>query len=234
MMIGSMRDEMFGFGDPWLPTLLDIERFKAEDSRPEYWQKFGWDQLEIPEDCPYVSDRMTTLSGRFIANYGWRMLAYETMEQWQTKLQERMDAIVHKYNRAYQIYSEHAEDLAKVLPGETRRTNGTVASSGDDVTKASGQDSISSKSKASDTPDSAINESDNYAGSIGVDSGTTTYGRTDTLTHGRTDTTDMTSTLTKTGMEIMEAVNGSIDGWRDIDTQLIREFENLFLNLFWA
>lgn len=225
--------EIFGFGDPWLPTLLDVERFKAEDTSG-YWSKFGWDQLEIPDDCPLVAARMTTLSGRFIANYGWRMLGYETMEQWQTKLQERMDAVVHKYNRAYEIYRDHAEDLAKVLPGETRRTEGSVASSGDDVSKASGSDSITSKNKYSDTPDSSINDSDNYAGSISKDTGTTTYGRIDTITHGRTDTTDMTSTLTKTGMEIMQAVNGSIDGWRDIDTQLIREFENMFLNLFWA
>lgn len=225
---------MFGVGDPWLPTLLDVERFKNEDIKPDYWKKFGWDQLVVPDECIIVKKRFDTLGIRFTSVFGWRMLAYETMEQWQTKLQERMDAVVYKYERAYRVYADHAEDIDKVIPGESKRIAGSVAVTGDDVTTAGGSDGVTSKSKYSDTPDSAINESDSFAGKITKDESTTTYGSTSTLTHGRVDSTDITTTTTKTGPELLLSVNDSIEGWRDIDTLFIHEFENSFLNLFWA
>lgn len=226
--------ELFGVGDPWLPTLLDVERFKNEDIRPDYWKKFGWDQLVIPDECIIVKKRFSTLGIRFIANYGWRMLAYETMEQWQTKLQERMDAVVLRYERAYETYEGNLDDMRRVTPGEVRKTVGKISADGEDVTTAGGSDGVTSKSKFSDTPDSAINDSDNFAGSITKDESTTTYGSTSTLKHGRVDSTDITTTTIRTGAELMESINTSLDAWRDIDTLLIHEFENCFLNLFWA
>ncbi len=225
---------MFGTGDPWLPTLLDVERFKAEGIRPEYWQKFGWDQLVVPDECIIVKQRFETLGIRFVAKFGWRMLAFETMEQWQTKLQERMDAIVRKYERAYETYEGNLDDIRKVAPGEVKRTVGKISASGEDVTTTGGSDGVTTKSKYSDTPDSAINDSDNFAGSITKDESKTTYGATNTLKHGRSDNTDMTATTTRTGAELMESINGSIDAWRDLDTAFVSEFNVCFLNLFWA
>lgn len=212
---------MFGKADdPWIPTLLDIERLKAEDTEGPVvdWKKFGWDALEVPASAPQVASRMDVLNGRFIANYGWRMLGYETMEQWQTKLQERFDSVVDKYERAYSLYEENKDAMMKdVLPGRKVTSTNTL--------QLSGTDSNTSKSKYSDTPDSAINDSDNYAGSITKDDRSVTY--------GRKDTNDGSSTEVYTGAQIMTAVNDSIDGWRDIDTSFIMEFQNLFSNVFW-
>ena len=212
---------MFGKADdPWIPTLLDIERLKAEDTEGPVidWKKFGWDALDVPVTAPKVAARMDVLNGRFIANYGWRMLGYETMEQWQTKLQERFDSVVDKYERAYTLYEKNKEAMMDdVLPGRKVTSTNTL--------QLSGTDSNTSKSKYSDTPDSAINDSDNYAGSITKDNRSVTY--------GRKDTNNGASTEVFTGAQIMTAVNDSIDGWRDIDTSFIMEFQNLFSNVFW-
>lgn len=212
---------MIGFpypDQPWLPTLLDIEKLKAEyDGTGTDWRRFGFDALEVPEGSE-VSKRMTVLNTRFIANYGWRMLSFETMEQWQAKLQEKMDSIVGKYNRAYRLYSENEEALmTDVLPG--RR----IVSARTD--QASGSDSRSGTGKSSDTPDSMINQSDDFAGTITKNTDRTDYGRKD---DSKAETVEVL-----TGGQLMEAINRSIDGWRDIDTSLIREFENMFVNVFW-
>lgn len=228
---------MFGKADdPWIPTLLDIERLKAEDTEGPVvdWKKFGWDALEVPASAPQVASRMDVLNGRFIANYGWRMLGYETMEQWQTKLQERFDSVVDKYERAYSLYEENKDAMMKdVLPGRKVSSTGATVDTEKETNKAGGDDKDSYKSKYSDTPDSAINDSDNYAGSITKDDRTTTYGRTDDKDRSRTSKIDGTVNEVYTGAQIMTAVNDSIDGWRDIDTSFIMEFQNLFSNVFW-
>lgn len=210
---------MFPYSDqPWLPTLLDIEKLKAGyNGEGTDWRRFGFDALEVPENSE-IAKRMNTLNVRFIANYGWRMLAFETMEQWQVKLQEKMDSIADKYERAYRLYADNEDALMKdVLPG--RRIESTRSD------QASGSDSRSGTGKSSDTPDSRINESDDFAGTISKTSDRTEY--------GRKDDSKATTTEILTGGQLMEAVNQSIDGWRDIDTSLIHEFENMFVNVFW-
>ena len=44
---------MYDFGDAelaWLPQLVDIENFKVKSDDPTYWQRFGWEALEVPAD----------------------------------------------------------------------------------------------------------------------------------------------------------------------------------------
>lgn len=250
-----MNDGMlFGYADePWLPTLLDIERMKNEgtDADKTYWRKFGWDALEVPETDTEVKARMGVLNTRFLANYGWRMLSYETMEQWQVRLQERFDATVDKYERAYRLYAENKDAMMDdALPGAITTIKGavkasgsdTVSSSGSDINTQSGSDSTSGTRKHSDTPDSLINASDSYAGTLDKDSGSVTYGRKDTrstsgngtTSYGRVDTTDTETKQVYTGGRIMEAVNATIAGWMDVDTAFINEFENLFSNILWS
>lgn len=249
-----MNDGLFGYADePWLPTLLDIERLKNEgdDTDKAYWRKFGWDALEVPETDGNVKARMSILNTRFLANYGWRMLGYETMEQWQVRLQERFDATVDKYERAYRLYNENKDAMMDdALPGMITTTKGTVKASGadtvssfgSDINSQSGSDTTNDTRKHSDTPDSLINESDSYAGTLDKDTGSVTYGRKDTRSlssngstnYGRADTTDMETKQVYTGGRIMEAVNATIDGWMDVDTAFINEFENLFSNILWS
>ena len=216
------REGFFGYADePWLPTLLDIERMKAEgtDEEKAYWQKFGWEVLDVPEADTHVKARMDILKTRFIANYGWRMLAYETMEQWQVRLQEKFDSVVDKYERAYTLYETNKTSMMEdVLPGIKTTATGK--------TTAGGSDTVTGKRKFSDTPDSSINDSDSFAGNISTDDGKTTY--------GRTDSTNTESKQVYTGSAIIDAVNETIDAWMDIDTAFIHSFENLFSNILWA
>ena len=203
--------------EAWLPTYLDVQM---------KYPTFGWQSLVVDEDCPNVQSRMLTLQTRFEERYANRMISSETLQRWQVRLQNRFDEVVRRYERAYGLYSRYQEDMdADVLPGETYKENETVKSD----TKQGGTDSSESENRNIDTPDSIINQNPNYADSLTNGKSTVTYGRTD---EGNS-TRDLTRTRTLTGQDLMLNINGSIDGWRDIDTYFVGEFENLFMNVWW-
>lgn len=206
-----------GADAPWLPTLADlIIRQDGEQGPMTDYNRYGWKALVVPTDCIYVTRRMEQLDIRFEQRYCDRMIAYETWELWQIKLQERFDSVVRKYERAYRMYLDNEEAMNQVMPGRTVEFT--------DKATAGGSDSRTGKTKASDTPSSAINESDVFAGSITKDEGTTTY--------GRTDSRESSTKETVTGA-VMDNLNGNIDKWRDLDTDFIGEFQDLFLKVWW-
>lgn len=203
--------------EAWLPTYLDI-RMK--------YPTFGWQSLDVDTDCPLVISRFDILQTRFEERYANRMISSETLQRWQVRLQNRFDEVVHRYERAYNLYARYQEDMdADVLPGETYTEKETLKSD----TKQGGSDSSESENRNIDTPDSIINQNQNYADSLTKGKSTVTYGRTD---EGNS-TRDLTRKRTLTGQDLMMNINGSIDGWRDIDTWFVAEFENLFLNIWW-
>ena len=209
-----------GFGDaeqPWLPELIDIEAMKTG---PEgaYYSKFGWDQLALPDDCPFVASRMDSLKIRFDERYANRMLNAETLERWQVRLQNRFDEKVHIYERAYRLYQQYEQDmLDDVVQGEKIVVAGT--------NQQDGSDSSTVEARNIDTPDEVINADGNYASSLSKNKGTTQYGRTDTV--------NSTTTRTVTGQALVEGINNAIYSWRDLDTEFVKEFENNFLNVYW-
>ena len=188
---------MFGYADePWLPTLWDVEKLKADDN--PYWNQFGWENLVVPEGCPTVASRMDTLKVRFDERYANRRLNRETMEQWQLNLQSRFDEMAPRYERAYMIYANKEQQmLDDVEEGSITTTNAT------------------STGKNIDTPDSIVNAGDDYA---------------DALTK---NTAEGTTQVVITGTGLVRAINATIDEWRELDTEFIREFEGNFLNILW-
>lgn len=201
----------------WLPTYLDVQM---------KYPTFGWQSLVVDEDCPTVLSRMAILQTRFEERYANRMISSETLQRWQVRLQNRFDEVVRKYERAYGLYSRYQEDMdADVLPGETYTENEKIENSAEQ----GGSDSSESENRNIDTPDSIINQNPNYADSLTDGKSTVTYGRTDK----GNSTRDLTRTRTLTGQDLMLNINGSIDGWRDIDTSFVGEFENLFMNIWW-
>lgn len=224
--------------EAWIPTLGDILNKQSDpDAYPTY-SKVGWDALEVPEECAYVNDRMDVLKVRFDERYFNRMLNAETLERWQVRLQNRFDEVVCRYDRAYSLYNRYQEDMdSDVLPGETYERTEEETHSGKDTrtvsVKQGGSDS--SEGRNVDTPDSVVNADDNYADSLSKNK--VTYGRTDDSTdetsYGHKVSHTVKDTRTVTGKDLMLNVNSSIDDWRDIDTEFVREFENNFLNIFW-
>ena len=202
----------------WLPTLKELMQLRTEDP---YYQQFGWDRLVVPTGCTYVGERMDDLNVRFYERYGNRMISHETLENWQIRLQNKFDEVVDKYNRAYALYDEHADGIMDdIRTGVKRTVNGENQASGhDDIDTAN-------TTKQIDTPDSAVNESDDYA-----DSYTKGQGKHKT-TYGRKDTNKVTEVQEATGI-LLENINRTIDDYKDMDTQFVAEFENLFLNVFW-
>lgn len=231
----------FGAADaPWLPTVLDIERLKADGDVSErlYYSRFGFDQLEVPETAVHVSKRFRTLEQRFMQVYGWRQIGYETLEQWQVKLQEIMDANVDRFERAYALYETNRDAMmTDVLPGRKVTTLSDSMDGGKDSRKdvSDSNDTVKGRNRSSDTPDSRINESDDYAGEISL-TDSTSIGKRDTestTSYGRTNKVNISTTEQLTGTQILQAVNISIDDWRDIDTAFVGEFGKVFLNIFW-
>ena len=117
----------------------------------EYYSRFGFSQLEVDPNLTYVCEAMPRLTERFNNRYAERMINKETLEQWQLSLQNKMDEIAPRYDRAYAIYAQ--KKLAMMEDVE----NGTH-------TISSGK----SKNKSIDTPDATINENSNYADNLNI------------------------------------------------------------------
>lgn len=212
---------MYEFGDaelPWLPKLCDVENFKVNSDDPTYWQRFGWEALEVPGECTFVRERMSTLKIRFDQQYFDRKLNSETMEVWQVRLQRRFDEVVRRYDRMYELYGRYDQDMKEdILSGDKTVTESKAQAGGSDTSEGTGRNI--------DTPDELVNSTEGYAGSRSDSKATNTYGRTDTLTS--------TVTRTMTGKGVVDSINDSVMSWRDIDTEFVNEFQNNFLNVFW-
>ena len=212
---------MYEFGDaeiPWIPQLIDVENFKVNSEDPAYWQRFGWEALEVPLDCSNVTERMAILKIRFDERYANRMLNSETMERWQVRLQNRFDEVVRRYDRQYELYQRYDQDMKDdIISGEKTITETIAQAGGSDTSEGTGRNI--------DTPDENVNDNTGYAGSRTDSKATNTYGRTDSL--------NSTVTRTTTGKGVVDGINDSIISWKDIDTEFVKEFENLFLNILW-
>lgn len=230
-MEDSMNDFTFSDAElPWLPELGDVEYFKVNSDDPEYWKKFGWEQLEVPSDCPKVNESMTRLKVRFDNRYFSRMLNSETMERWQVRLQNRFDEVVHTYERAYILYETyHDQFIEDVLEGSVREVTDTGSSS----STGSGTDdrNMNGTVRNVDTPDEKVNDVSGYAGSRSSSDSIDKH----TISNQASDdyTKKLTERSTITGSSLLVNVNNSIKGYQDVDTEFIKEFENLFLNILW-
>lgn len=189
----------------WMPTYGTLIAKQSEPAGVVDWNAFGWDALQVPDTTVKVQARMDILSERFYERYCDRSIAYETWHLWQVKLQDRFDSIVDKYERAYTLYEQYKDDVMDdVLPG--RKT--TV-----DMTNT-----VDGKTKFSETPDSSINDSDEFAGSITKNNGT--------------NKNSGTTTEVITG-NLLDSINATIGSWMDIDTAFVDEFETLFSKVWW-
>lgn len=215
-----MNTGLFPSADqPWIPQLIDVERMKASepDGSPVDWRRFGWSALEVSSEFPNIIARFDILKERFNERYAYRMLNAETMEKWQVRLQNRFDEVAPKYERAYRLYGENLKYMDNVTPGRkvTESTNNDSSTNSD----------VSSDSRYSDTPDTSINTSDNFAGSI------TRNTAKDVTT--KKDTQSKVTDEVVSGAEVIQNVNDSVNAWIEIDTEFISSFENNFLNIWW-
>lgn len=266
--------------EPWMPMLLEIEYLKEHgtEEEQEYYSKFGFEKLDVSSEFSHITNRLESLRTRFLGRYGHRQLNSETMEYWQVRLQNKMDEIVAIYDRAYALYEQYVseidqhpfEGMKTTRDGYTQASGSDMDSrtivdeaSGSDKTETdgtdttSGQDTIDRENtrKEIDTPDTAINASDNYADKLTKDDGsdTTRYGKVDTIhnedeitygrkdsrtdngsvTYGKKDTLHDETEQVRTGPFMLTDLNTMINSLKDIDTLVIKEFENNFLNVLW-
>ena len=207
--------------EPWVPTLVEVERLKSldTDDSPVDWRQYGWSALEQPDDCPHVYARFDILGERFLERYAFRMLNSETMERWQTRLQNRFDEIVHPMERAYAMYEANA-DAMQTLSGTSTVSKGN--------SKADSTSEGESKDYFSETPDTSVNDwtdASKYAGNVRTAKNSSKQGTT--TEDGRT------TTQTWTGSKTVTDINDNLDAYRDLDTMFVAQFENLFMNLWW-
>ena len=234
-----MSDYGIGFREAremWTPTLHDI-LYKAQYGTADektYYSKFGLDQVAIPEDCVKLSEVMSRAVVMFNERYALRMINRETLETWQMGLQSKFDAIAYRYERAFKLYSENAEEMSNVMEKKITTRSATSENSGSDTTTYGRKDTFAGTVKNIDTPDSAVNANSDYADTLTKNDNSSQASGTDTLTHGLKNT--ITDTVTETKEPeggIVEATNRSIDAWRDLTAEFVKEFENNFLNVFW-
>ena len=200
----------------------------------EYYINFGLDRVEIPADCTRLTAIMPRAIELFNERYAYRMLNSETLEQWQMRLQHTADLNVYRYERALELYATNAEEMLNVLEKTVTVRDATTANSGTDSTTYGRTDTYAGTVKNVDTPDSAVNDSDDYADSVTRNNNSNTASGTDRLTHGlRTDIDDTVTETKEPVGGIVRATNDSIDAYRDLVADFVKEFENNFLNVFW-
>ena len=231
--------------EPWLPTYIDLVKRKT-DGDPEY-QNVGFGALDIPASLTNVTARKSELEQRFTERYAYRRISSETLQRWQVRLQNRFDEIGDKYERAFALYAANTSAMmTDILPGWEETMDRTDADSGTDTNTRSGSREMSytgtdtDTKRYADTPDSSTNASDFYADkrqestrSFDQRKDTETFNLLqDALLHGKTTDIDWTKTHIDTGSQIIDAVNEAIAKWKDLDTQFVAEFEDLFLNIF--
>jgi len=200
----------------------------------EYYTRFGFDKVEIPASCTRLTAVMPRAIQLFNERYAYRMLNSETLEQWQMRLQHVADLNVYRYERALELYETNADEMLNVLEKTVTVRDATTANSGTDSTTYGRTDTYAGTVKNVDTPDSAVNATDDYADSLVRNNNSNTASGTDRLTHGLT--TDIDDTVTETKEPeggIVRATNDSIDAYRDLVANFVKEFENNFLNVFW-
>ena len=199
-----------------------------------YYDKFGFDRVEIPVDCTRLNAIMSRAVQIFNERYAYRMLNSETLEQWQMRLQHTADLNVYRYERALELYAANAEEMSNVLEKKVTERDATSQNSGSDSTTYGRKDTFEGSVRNIDTPDTAINASDDYADALTKSDNSNTASGTDTLTHGLKNTIKDKVTETKEPVGgIVRATNDSIDAYRDIVADFVREFENNFMNVFW-
>lgn len=231
--------------EPWLPQYIDLVKRK-EDGDAEY-QNVGFDSLDVDASLENIDDRWEVLEQRFTERYAFRRISAETLTRWQVRLQNKFDEIADRYERAYALYAEQgAAMMDDILPGWKEIMDRTDKDSGTDTNTRTGSRELAytgtdkNVRRSADTPDSSTNASDMYADrrdestrSFTDRKDTETFNQLkDALLHGKTTDIDYTLTRTETGAQIIDAVNEAITKWKDLDTQFVAEFENLFLNIF--
>lgn len=205
----------------WLPEYAHVVFSYRNPStgRPVY----GFEGIEIdPERFPHIWARRNEIRDRFFERYASRRINQETLLRWQLRLQNRFDEIAARFERAYKLYDEHKTEIDNdVLEGFSTVQWGRSADSGTDKTTGK------TASRSIDTPDKAVNHDKNYADRI------TENDSEAAVEHGLVNDFHNSKTFRKSGV-VLTNVNKTIDAYRDIDGELVRCFENNFLNVLWS
>ena len=226
-------DEIVHYSEYGVSVYLTQNTY-GPDATSAYYDRFGLDRVEIPADCPRLTAVMPRAVQMFNERYAYRMLNSETLEQWQMRLQHVADLNVYRYERALTLYATNAEEISNVLEKKTTERDATSENSGSDSTTYGRKDTFAGSVKNIDTPDSAINASDDYADSLTKSDNSNTASGTDTLTHGLKNTIkDKVVETREPEGGFIPALNDNIDAYRDIAVDFVREFENNFMNVFW-
>lgn len=177
-----------------------------------YWSHFGIEHVELPVNTPLTHAIWERVCLRFNESFYDRFLAGETMEQWQRRLQVITDRTIPTYERALRIYAENAGEIDTVtgVSQTTEYLNVKDASKG------------KSRGRVAETPDTAVNEDQSYAGSVSDGSN-----ESENVKTGKVRTT-----MTVSG-GLAEVLNANIDAWRDLETELVDEYRQAFLSLVW-
>lgn len=201
--------------EPWM-----IDYATLVVKYPDYaFSKLSFDAT----DYPILAKRWEKISRRFFNKYCNRMIGLETLDLWWVKLQDRFDSISDEFERAYELYAENGEAITEdVLEGYKDIYSTHTGNSGAD------KRTLKSKTKSIDTPDSRINDNDEYADTLNKSEGE------DTTSYGKQSDTTMNNQRIITGSKLLENVNKNIYSWKDWDTEFVNQFENLFLGILWS
>ena len=176
-----------------------------------------WDE----EKYPNLVKHKTTLIGRFNEEYAFREIGQETTLRWQLFVNARFNEVAEKYDHAYKVLS--SERLDELGTGYTV----TDALTRKMTSKMDSTDKFEGNGKFKDTP---ISGTINNPTTEQIDDNLTTYGSTGS------DTQDDSRTTKKEQHDdiIMKELNWLADQYKVLNNEFIKEFENMFIQIFKA
>ena len=211
------------YSEGWSVRTADAKYVLIEFVAPNYYTRFGLSRVVLPSSAstylPAIWDRVCT---RVNERYWKRYLAGETLEEWQVLLQTMTDELAPRYERAFRMYAANSEASEADILATMRTDYGADGLTDEHTQTAKG----TSKTTVRDTPDGQINDTSDYAGT--VTDGETDAGTTKSTRKG-------TVTVTQTGSDgVLGRVNENIRLWRDLETDLVKEYANAFMSFIWA
>lgn len=173
------------------------------------------------------------IENAIIKHYLMREIAFETVGLFKLKLNDRLNLIMPKYNKAYQNLDDNITPYINNYINETTSNNRDLTANGNSTsTQTNSDDSFET---TSDTPQGILTElkEGKYSSGARASVNNSNLNSTNNMTNTDKETVNGTRNVESLqGMNKMQAFREYFDNLISIDEELVYEFSDLFMILY--
>ena len=190
----------------------------------------GAEIFNFPYEVPEGVDK-EYLEQRFIQTYLFREIGYETYSMWHYRFKH--DWVVHleTYHHLFKINYDEIDPLIRGKTRITDKVEGSRTGDGVEIMTGEGTHESSDEQNVRDTPISEYDESE-FVSEIVRGKNETSTGTTQETTKNDEEITNSLRDYLEEKIGNIDDVNNYIRKIRNITTDFIREFNNLFMGIY--